>query len=31
VVDICAEHGRPVASWKDARRILNMPLKKTAA
>lgn len=31
LVDICAEHGRAVASWKDARRILNLPLKKAAA
>ncbi len=30
-VDICAEYGRPVADWKDARRILNLPLKSKAA
>ena len=31
LVDICAEHGRAVASWQEARRILNLPLKKAAA
>lgn len=27
VVDLCAKHNRPVADWKTARQMLNLPLK----
>jgi 3-keto-5-aminohexanoate cleavage enzyme len=30
VVDLCAAHGRPVATWREAREILDLPLRSAA-